>query len=49
MKWIAIAAVLSLFIFFPKKMFGGLGLLVLVGSIIGGFFLLPGLVREKSG
>jgi len=38
MKWIAIAVVLSLFIFFPKKMFGGLGLLVLVGSIIGGFF-----------
>jgi len=38
MKWIAIAFVLSLFIFFPKKMFGGLGVLVLIGSAIGGFF-----------
>ncbi len=37
MKWIVIAIVLSLFIVFPKKMFGGLGVLVLAGSAVGGF------------
>ncbi len=39
MKWvIAIALLLSLFLLFPKKMLGGLGVLVLMGSAIGGFF-----------
>ncbi len=38
MKWIALAALISLFAFFPKKMFGGLGVLVLIGSAVGGYF-----------
>ncbi|VAW90544.1 hypothetical protein MNBD_GAMMA17-1792 [hydrothermal vent metagenome] len=38
MKWIAITVVLLLFVLFPKKMLGGLGIAVLVGSIVGGFF-----------
>ncbi len=38
MKWIVIVLLLLPFIFFPKKIFGALGFLVLTGSAIGGFF-----------
>jgi len=38
MKWIAIAVILLLFVLFPKKMLGSLGIAVLVGSIVGGFY-----------
>jgi len=47
MKWVAIVVVLSLFLLFPKKMFGGLGLAVLVGSIIGGLFYYQGWSERK--
>ncbi len=47
MKWLVIAIVLSLFIIFPKKMFGGLGMLVLAGSAIGGFLYYQDWTEKK--
>jgi len=39
MKWIVVLAiVVSLFIFFPRKMLGGLGVLVFTGGVIAGSF-----------
>ncbi|MCF6322902.1 MAG: hypothetical protein L3J89_01025 [Gammaproteobacteria bacterium] len=47
MKWVVIAIVLSLFIIFPKKMFGGLGVLVLAGSAVGGFLYYQDWAEKK--
>ena len=48
MKWIVIVLLLLPLIFFPKKIFGALGLLVLIGSAIGGFFYYQEWLNKKA-
>jgi len=48
MKWLALAIFCSLFIFFPKKMFGVLGGVALVVGLVGSYFYYQDWAEQKE-